>query len=91
MVIHHFRGIACGFGCHFLGFYDRRKFVIPLILKTLPLFWFVAVLIILRWFHGIASDPRIETIDSSFQPRQENVSGQLPLLSSGGVSNRAAA
>jgi capsule polysaccharide export protein KpsE/RkpR len=65
--------------------------VIPQILKTLPLFWFIVILLIVRWFHGIASDPRIETIDSSFEPKPKNVSPPSSMMGSTGMGNRAAA
>ena len=60
--------------------------MIPQILKTLPLFWFIAILLIIRWFHSIASDPRIETIDSSFEPKQEDTSGPTALTPSRSLS-----
>jgi hypothetical protein len=50
----------------------RGKIMLPLIARILPLFWLIAILLVVRWFHGIASDPRIETIDSSFQRNEED-------------------
>jgi hypothetical protein len=48
------------------------------IAKTLPVCWMVAIFVIVRWFHGIASDPRIETIDSSFDSKEEEPIGRSP-------------
>jgi hypothetical protein len=74
-----------------VNYLRQEKAVIPQILKTLPLFWFIAILLIVRWFHGIASDPRIETIDSSFERKLENISAPSSLMASHGIGNRAAA
>lgn len=46
--------------------------------KTWPLWWILASVVIARWFYGIASDPRIETIDSSFQPYEEEAIERSP-------------
>ncbi|HTC48141.1 MAG TPA: hypothetical protein VK722_12520 [Candidatus Aquilonibacter sp.] len=52
--------------------------MIPLIARILPLFWLIAILLIVRWFHGIASDSRIETIDSSFRRKEKERTNHSP-------------
>jgi hypothetical protein len=45
--------------------------VILFLEKTWPFWWAVGSFLIVRWFHVLASDPRIVAIDSSFQPKGE--------------------
>ena len=46
--------------------------------KTWPVLWAIGLLLIVRWFHVLASDPRIEAIDSSFQSKVEQADLALP-------------
>jgi hypothetical protein len=58
---------------------SQGGFVIAFFGKTWLLWWMFAVVVILRWFHGLSAEPQTDNSDSSSteHDRSSAVSGEL--------------